>query len=402
MTPDTIVDGRYRLVREIARGGAGTVFEATHEFTGQTVALKVLRPEHTANPRLQARFLREARVLHQISHPNVVEVLDAGRTPSGQTYLAMELLEGRPLGGLLTARGKLSPSDTVQIGTQIAAALSAAHAKQVIHRDVKPDNILVLYDPGSRTWRAKLLDFGSVRLEGSDEKLTKMGEILGSPEYMSPEQLMTEPLDHRADVYSLGVTLYECLTGRVPYPGTYAQVLLSISSTRCPSVYELAPEVPPELAVVVGRAISPKPDDRHPDAATLAKELSATLARAPAQPAAQPTATRRAFARAIYVTPVRLLIPGEAPSDGRSEDISERGLLVQVDRELPFGIQIRVRFAVPITGRVVEVDAFPRWTRAQRGKRVTGLELVGVPAEATKAIARYVSLMATPSQPPPR
>jgi serine/threonine protein kinase len=400
---ETLIDTRYRLIREIARGGAGTVYEAKHEFTGRPVALKLLRPDQANVPESQARLLREARALYLARHPNVIEVLDAGLARSGQVYLATELYEGRTLSGLLAARGMLSVADTIQICLQVAAALQAVHGQGLIHRDVKPDNLLLQRDEKRGVWRVKLVDFGAARLNVNDVKLTQAGQILGTPEYMSPEQLMGEELDHRADIYALGITLYECLTGSVPFPGNFAQVLLGVSSGTYPPLKQASPDVPDALEALVARAISTRPQARFHDVTSMARELTRCAPNpqheAPATKARveEEFAKRRAYARASYITPVRLLTQA-GPSDGRSEDISQGGVLVLLENELASGQTVRLRFALPITGKIVEVDALAKWTRAQRGRRVTGLEFVKLPPEASEAVARYIKLMAAPQR----
>ena len=398
---EIVVDTRYRLVREIARGGAGTVFEARHEFTGRPVALKLLRAEHARDSEHQVRFLREAQALFQARHPNVIDVLDAGFTRAGQVYLVTELFEGRSLSGLLAARGRLGVAETVGIAKQAALALTAAHARGLIHRDVKPDNMLLRRDARGVGWRVKLLDFGAAKLSSSDVKLTQSGQILGTPEYMSPEQLMGEEVDQRADIYGLGVTVYECLTGRVPFPGNFGQVLLAVSSSQYTPLTQIVPEVPEPLALAVARALAPKAPDRYPDVRSFALDLQSAIGEAAPTPRAESAAAapdkRRAFARASYVTPIRLLLQGGMHCDGRTEDISAGGVLVLLEHELAAGERVRLRFALPISGKVVEVEAIAKWTRGQPGRRVTGIEFMQLTHQARETITRYVQLMATPA-----
>jgi serine/threonine-protein kinase len=389
---ERVIDGRYRLIREIARGGAGTVFEAKHQFIERPVCLKLLNVEHQRSPDQQARLLREALALFRARHENVVEVFDAGFCREGHVYLVTELVEGRPLAGLLTARGKLGVRDTLQVAMQLLAALGQAHRAGVVHRDVKPDNVLLNWDSGQSRWQVKLVDFGTARFDGADAKLTRVGEVIGTPEYMSPEQLLDEPLDHRTDVYSLGVTLYECLTGRVPFSGNLGQVVMALSGGEFARIREITPAVPVALATAIERAISRRPGDRFADAASFAEALAA-VAPEPSG-SAQVGTTRRAHARAPYVTPLRLITEGAEPCDGRTEDISLGGVLVLLDSALDLGSQLRLRFSLPISGKVVDVAAVSKWERDHRGRRAVGLEFVNLPAEAGEAIQRYVELMA--------
>lgn len=392
---ETIIDGRYRLIREIARGGVGTVFEAEHSFTRRRVALKLLNAGQANAPEAQARLLREAQALTLARHHNVVEVLDAGFARSGQVYLVTEFIDGRSLDGLLAARGKLPHDETVHLGLQLVAALTAVHRRHMVHRDVKPHNILLRTGPDGRMV-VKLVDFGAALVEKVDVKLTQAGQVLGTPEYMSPEQLMGETVDQRSDVYSLGITLYECLTGDVPFSGNFGQVLLAASTGRYRPVREHAPDVPEHLAKVIEIAIAIKPDDRFQSMDHLAEALTGHTGVSAARPA--PLA-RRAFKRASYVAPVRVLLEAAPPCDGRTEDISEGGVLLFVERDIPVGQRVRLRFAAPMTGLVVEVGATAKWAREQRGRRVAGLEFIDPPADALESIRRYVELMAGPETP---
>lgn len=392
----TVIDSRYRVVREIARGGIGTVFEARHLFTNRLVALKLLNAAQQQSAEAQARLLREAQALSKIKHPHVVEVLDAGMTRAGQVYLVTELIEGRSLDGVLAARSKLEPKTALELALQLASALNVVHERGVVHRDVKPHNILLRGSSDSSGIHVKLVDFGAAMVEDVDVKLTKPGEILGTPEYMAPEQLLGEAGDARADVYATGVTLYECLTGTVPYAGTFGQVLLAVTNGPYPSMRQHAPDVSPELDAAVARMIASKPDNRYPSMASVTEALTVVLKAYSGAAPQQRADTRRAFKRASYVTPVRLLLEGDTHCDGRTEDISEGGLLVFADRDLVAGDRVRLRFAAPMTGIVIEVAATAKWTREQRGRRVTGLEFVNPPAAVIDSIKRYVDLIGAP------
>ena len=391
---ERLVDSRYRVIREIARGGAGTVFEARHQFVDRSVCLKLLNAEYANAPEHEARLLREALALSRARHDNVVEVLDAGISREGQVYLVTELVEGRSLAGLLAARGRLSVGDTLRIGRELLAALQQVHNAGVVHRDVKPDNILVRWNQSQRAWQVKLVDFGTAKFEGADAKLTRVGEVIGTPEYMSPEQLLDEALDHRTDIYSLGITLYECLTGKVPFGGTLGQVVMALSSGEYARTRDVVPEVPEGLSAAIERAIARNPADRFPDAASFEQALTtSTPDRLAASPEVQGASRRRAYARAPYVTPLRLLMEGSEPCDGRTQDISEGGVLALLESTLELGSQLRLRLALPITGKVEEVVAVSKWERDHRGRRAVGLEFVDLSEEAAEAIRRYVELM---------
>lgn len=392
----TIIDSRYRVVREIARGGIGTVFEAKHVFTNKVVALKLLTSNQQHSAEAQARLLREAQALSKIKHPHIVDVLDAGMTRNGQVYLVTELIDGRSLDGVLAARGRLEPKKALELALQLASALAAVHEHGIVHRDVKPHNVLLRGTTNDRIY-VKLVDFGAAMVEDVDVKLTKAGEILGTVEYMAPEQLLGESGAATCDIYGLGVTLYECLTGTVPYAGNLGQVLLAVTNGPYPSMLRHVPDISPELDALVARALASKAVDRFPSMASFAEAMTNQLNAyaTPAKPAAQ-VETRRAYARAAYVTPVRLLLEGDTHCDGRTEDISEGGVLIFTERDLDAGRRVLLRFAAPMTGLIVEVMATAKWTREQRGRRVTGFEFINAPRGVIDSIKRYVGLIAGP------
>lgn len=421
---ETLVDRRYRVRREIARGGAGIIYEAEHVFTGRRIALKMLRTRYRQNPTFQQRLLREARALETARHRGVVALLDAGTVPEHGPYLALELLEGRSLDGILTSRGTLPVADVARLGFQLCDALALAHDRGVVHRDVKPSNLYVAKSEiGSET--IKLIDFGIARAaperaeSWSGERLTRHDEIIGTPEYMAPERLQSEGTDdHRADLYSVGVTLYECLVGCVPFEGTYAQVLLKATTQSPRPPHEIRPEITEALSEVILAAIAKNASHRFDNARAFAAALMAATgnvsgstqllgmpARAgappaehlgafPATPDNQPVPpTRRRYARAPYVTPVRIVLPTGELLDGRSEDISEGGLLVSTPRPCNNEERVEVRFALPMTGKILRLAVISRWVRAARRSGAVGLEFLDLPLDARQVIATYVRAM---------
>jgi serine/threonine-protein kinase len=340
-------------------------------------------------------------------------------------FLVLECLEGRTIEGLLAARDTISTTDAIAVGLQLAAALAAVHQAGVVHRDVKPSNVFVTKAPDGRE-RIKLVDFGIARLDRPGErKISLCGAFVGTPEYMSPEQLLARgDVDLRSDVYALGATLFECVTGKVPYSGTYAQILLKSASPQpTPSVMSVGREVPQRLAAIIDRALCKPREDRFQDmdgfaAALLAVAPSArrhtALLSPPVQPIVEPAtsaalpavkepqincAQRRRCVRAAYVTPVRIII-GTIVLDGRSEDISEGGMLVLCRGECPVDRPISIRFASPIDGRVVTVDARVRWVkgigRYDQAQRALGVEFDAVPDDLWASISRYTELMGEP------
>ncbi|MGH7438197.1 MAG: serine/threonine-protein kinase, partial [Polyangiaceae bacterium] len=274
------VDTRYELRRLIARGGMGLVYEAHHKFTRRAVALKLLADDQRAQKETRQRLLREAHALSAVRHPGFVEVLDAGVCPHNGPYIVLEMLEGRTLDGILAARQRLSIADAVQIGRRVCAAVAHAHAHGVVHRDIKPSNIFVARTEFGEEY-VKIIDLGVAavaveQLATVDRKLTKAHEVLGTPEYMAPEQLWGQAIDARTDVYAIGMSLYECLTGDVPYTGAYPEVLVQVSKADGPpDVRKVRPDVPAALAIVIENALEKDAANRFQTANELGRALVA-------------------------------------------------------------------------------------------------------------------------------
>ena len=399
-----LLDGRYRVRREIASTAMGSVVEAEQRHTLRVVAIKRLDLRIARDPANRERFLREVRFLSAARCPHFVEVLDAGEWPPDVPYMVMEMLDGRSLDGVLAARPQLPIAEAVRVVRDACIAVAAAHEQGVVHRDVKPSN-LFLARPGSSAPPVKLIDFGIAMTAATAPgrpKLTRTGELLGTAEYMAPEQLMNEPLDARCDLYALGVTLFEALTGEVPFSGSFPEVLVKhTTSPAAPSPRLARPDVPVELEGVVARALARRRDDRFPDARSFCDALAALLERLEVPAAGGPTAVqRRRFSRVPYVTPVRIVRDAKPPLDGRSDDLSEGGMLVIGPDSLGREEQVRVRFASPIDGVIVVLSATARWIVAARGGRgAIGLEFCEVPDETRRVIARYVELMGGDSAP---
>jgi serine/threonine-protein kinase len=211
----SIIDGRYEVIGVIGEGGMGTVYEVKHRHLGKRFALKALRRDLASDGEIAARFIQEARTAAAVSHPGLVEITDFGRLDSGQVYFVMELLEGQSLAALLRDGGPMPSARGLEIVRQLAHALKAAHDASIVHRDLKPDNIHVGRGDSGQDL-VKIVDFGLAKVIGSS-KLTRSGMVFGTPHYMSPEQAAGEIVDHRADIYALGIVMYEMFTGRVPF-----------------------------------------------------------------------------------------------------------------------------------------------------------------------------------------
>ncbi|MDH5491743.1 MAG: protein kinase [Myxococcales bacterium] len=255
-----VVDGRYRVVRPIGEGGMGRVYEAMHVVLGRPLALKVLRQEMMADADSVRRFFQEARACSAIGHPNIVDISDFGELPDGRAFFAMEFLLGDSLADRIR-QGPLSSAEALPILRQIASALGAAHTQGIIHRDVKPENVLLVQGAHGASF-VKVLDFGVAKVGDAASKLTQTGMIFGTPHYMSPEQARGEPIDPRTDVYSLGIVAYEMLTGKLPFEADTFMEVLSKQLFEAPATLsDLGRHVGP-LEPLVMRALSKHRDDR--------------------------------------------------------------------------------------------------------------------------------------------
>jgi serine/threonine protein kinase len=271
------VVGSYRITGQIAVGGMGTVFRAEHTLIGRVAAIKVLHPEMTQSREIVTRFFNEAKATSGIKHPGIVEVFDFGYMQSGHAYLVMEFLEGETLSQRVRARGTMPEGEAAMLMRGVCSALAAAHAKGVVHRDLKPDNIFIVPEPDSPLGeRTKILDFGIAKLTevGEGNQHTKAGAVMGTPTYMSPEQCRgTGEVDHRADLYSIGCMLYELVIGRPPFTQTGAGELLGAHLFVEPDPPSRHGRISPELEALVMRLLDKKADRRVQTATELAQIL---------------------------------------------------------------------------------------------------------------------------------
>ncbi len=271
----TLLAGRYQLDAILGRGGTGVVFEATHNWTGRKVAVKLLKPEYSRDLSLTRRFLQEARAAAGLSHPNVVQVLDMGNEKDGTVHLVLERLEGRSLGAHLEENVTLSPEETLNVLVPIMDALVLAHQQGIIHRDLKPDNIYLHKDGAGRP-SPKLLDFGmSKMVDAAWGTATSSGTLVGTPFYMSPEQAEgRKDQGPQTDVWSMGVIFYRCLTGALPFwADTPTKLLMEIVQAHPKPVTERAPDVPAAFAEVVDRCLEEDLDKRWKSMGALLEAL---------------------------------------------------------------------------------------------------------------------------------
>jgi serine/threonine-protein kinase len=271
-----LVAERYQIVRELGRGGMGSVYEARHTWTGRKVALKTLLAHLASEPSAVERFRREARAGVVGAHPNIAEVLDMGVDPlDGTLYLALELLDGEDLARRLGRDRSLPPLEALALLVPAMMALDAAHRAGVIHRDIKPSNLFVARSADGSV-RLKVIDFGIANLADA-APLTRSGAPMGTPQYMAPEQARGESdLDARADVWSMGVVCFEVLAGRRPFEGArYHDVLVQVLTGRPPSLRSVAPHLDSDLCAIVDRALEPERGRRHASMAAMAAALAA-------------------------------------------------------------------------------------------------------------------------------
>ncbi len=274
----SVVGGRYRLIRAIAEGGLGKIYEAAHIDLGRTVAIKVLSDEVARNAQAIKRFQREAQTASQLGHPNIVDVHDFGRTADGLPYLAMEMLAGRDLDGELQEHPILAPVRVLEILAPVASALDAVHAKGIVHRDIKPANIF-LARRGDGSEQVKLLDFGLAAFHERGDRLTQYGTVVGTPHYMPPEAAEGELAGPEGDVYSLAVVAFECLSGALPFDAELATgVLVKKVARPAPKMSEVtSTPQSPLVEAVLARALSRDPRARPQRAGELIAELRAAI-----------------------------------------------------------------------------------------------------------------------------
>lgn len=318
-----VVDNRYDVVRNLGSGGMGEVFLARDRALDRDVALKVLRSQFAGDRESAERFKREALSAASLSHPNIVQVYDRGDTEDGSSYISMEYVPGGTLKDLIVRDGPLDARTAASYGYQVAEALGAAHAKGVVHRDIKPQNVLI-----SSSGHAKVADFGIARAASAASQ-TRTGTVMGTAGYMSPEQALGHPATPKSDLYSLGVVLYEAVTGRLPFTAENPIAVSMKHVNEAPRPPKsLNPAVPDAMNAIILRLLSKDPDGRYTDADALAEDLwrarrgtppavaaeeaktVETPTRPPARAARQPAATRRRRSRAPLLFAAVLLLLG--------------------------------------------------------------------------------------------
>ncbi|MEV7623254.1 serine/threonine-protein kinase [Actinoplanes sp. NPDC089786] len=314
LQPGLLLGGRYLLVARVGAGGMGEVWRATDEVLGRTVAVKVMLPEVAGQAGFARRFVAEAQAMAGVSHPGVANIHDYGQD-HGVTFMVMEFIDGESLAQAVARAGRMAPPEVMRMIAEAAEGLQAVHDAGIVHRDVKPANLLV-----RRNGQVVLTDFGISRA-GDSTGLTQSGAVLGTPTYLSPEQVLGQPATPLSDLYALGVAAYEMLAGRRPFVGenAYAVALQRVQAPPPP----LPADVPPNVAAVVGRMLATDPAQRWPSASTLAEVARAAAGGAlmpaapfpgphPPWPAAPPKRRRSPVIVAVAVAAVAVLAAGFA------------------------------------------------------------------------------------------
>jgi serine/threonine-protein kinase len=273
-----ILQDRYRIVRQLGEGGMGAVYEGEHLLIKKRVAIKCLHAQYAQNPEVVARFHREALAATSIGHQNIIEVTDLGRFPDGSVFMVLEFLPGRDFARLIDDEGPQPLGRVVHIMSQICDALTAAHAKEIVHRDLKPENVFLI-KRGDDNDFVKLLDFGISKMKSSGDtpgaNMTRTGMALGTPYYMAPEQAQgRKDVDHRADIYALGVILFRALTGQHPFEhDSYPMLVLKICTEPPPPLRRYRPDLPIEIEQIAARMLAKTPEERFQDCAAIKAAL---------------------------------------------------------------------------------------------------------------------------------
>jgi serine/threonine-protein kinase len=302
-----VIKGKYKIVRKLGQGGMGAVYLSEQLGIGHQVALKFLKSEFSSDAEIARRFLNEAKSYARVAHPNAVTLYDFGQDEEGNLFIAMEYCEGSDLKKVIAEQKQLPIAEALEVVLQVADVLANAHVKGVIHRDLKPENIMIRR--GMRGVHAKVLDFGIARLMDAGTRLTVAGAIAGTPRYMSPEQVEGREADLRADIYSLGIVLYETLTGIQPFDGkTIAEILRRQVVEPMPRLAEANPDLDyAALDAVIQKATAKNREERWPDMLTFAGALSQAL---PTQAHLSVPALQRTGMSRVNATPT----PGSATS----------------------------------------------------------------------------------------
>ena len=381
-----LLDGSYEVLRVIGEGGMGRVYEARHtRLHTKRFAVKLLHHELARQPEVVTRFQREAEAASVLTHPNVVGVYDVNTSADGRPYIVAELLEGEDLGRYLDRVGKLPAIEAVHIARQVCHALGAAHAHGIVHRDVKPENVF-LVRPGATV---KVLDFGISKVAEISDGLTKTGTVMGTPDYMAPEQARGDRVDARADIYAVGAILYRALTGRKPFEGSDPMAILTAVLTQEPArPSTLEPAIPLSLELVVQRTMDKTPSQRFSSMDVLEQALApfdAADAELPASSRKPVSAAADAPVPTLFEAATRTLLAG--PSGGSvQEALAETARSVRLARP---GLVFFTALGL-FWGFVNVVVVAAALVRLVRGADLS-------PAEVTLAVVGVLATLASPA-----
>jgi serine/threonine protein kinase len=386
----SVFDGKYRLLRLIGRGSAGTVHEGENLTVGKRVALKILHADVARNETLRARFVAEARASAQISHPNVVDIYDFGVDPAGTPYIVMELLPGETLEELLARRGALPPALACEIMVQILAGLGAAHRFGIVHRDLKPANIIITH-PRPDAPLVKMCDFGIAK---GVLELQGFEGLMGTPLYMAPEQARAAEVGPQADIYSAGVILYEMLAGEPPFSGDTGEVLRKVIAGQWKPVSAVNPAIPRLLGLAVAAAMATDPARRMVSARMFAKQLAPYVSQSPPHSVPHGPNSAEAFLlRAASPVPeIKLMSTSDLPDPSRPPRDFPSLHLAKVAGK-PKG--------EPLADSLLQSPIIPRAPSAPKIQLSVGIRDVEMWSNAPAAITNDEPADGKPSEEPP-
>ncbi|HEX2716774.1 MAG TPA: serine/threonine-protein kinase [Gemmatimonadaceae bacterium] len=356
----SIIADRYHVISKLGEGGMGQVYLAEHVRMGRRSAVKIMHPAMVHDADAISRFNREAANASRITHPHVAAIYDFGETPEGLIYLAMEFVEGEPLTAVIEREGALPPRRVATLVRQAADALAAAHAQGIVHRDLKPDNIMVARNRDGSDC-VKIVDFGIAKAANNEaQKVTRTGLVVGTPEYMSPEQLAGDPLDGRSDIYSLALVAFTSLTGRLPFPSETSQESMIMRLTDRPrSLAEMKPGIawPARLQAVMDRALAREASGRYADAAEMGRAFMAAIEDMPdAALAEASTSIMAAPLPATRVAPAPTLVTGATATRPRRP----RWPLVAGGAAVVLGAVVALGILARDEGGAAQRDTVPR------------------------------------------
>ena len=388
------LDGRYLLKRVVCEGKRTLVYEAQNAVTNRLVAVKMLATERLHDPKARRALLEEARLLNAAEHPCVVQVLDAGTAEldddKATTFVAMEMVEGRTLEGVLAANGRLDVPEALRIGIGMLRALDWMHRLGVCHGALNPRHVLLpALHPADRNWdvkpaEIKLVGFGDAARATIDE--ARGTPTIAEAAYLAPEQIAGEPVTPESDLHSTASILYQALTGE------------QVKATNAPDVRDKRGDVPDGMANALTKALQRHSEARPHSAQELGEALQRTKRKLPPPKPAVDKKRRRNHLRAPYITPIRVM-KGEWAADGRCEDVSIAGMLIVSAGPVPKDAKVVVRFALPGTSRFVDEPATVRWSKSKGGTSACGLSFDKLSAPAAIALDKYLDVYGRPPVP---